>query len=120
VSRRLQRQIIVYAVLVGLSIPYRVISGPLSSEAFGGLIFMIFLAGVGTNHLLDQGYKIWAVVVIGVSFFLSVSLFFGLMKYGFLISTICWFLAGLPAGLTMYFSGPKPRREVADEGIKDP
>ena len=76
---------------------------------------MIFLAGVGANHLLDDGYKVWAVVVIGVSFFLSVSLFFGLMKHGFLFATLCWFLAGLPAGLTLYFAGRKPRREEADK-----
>ena len=81
---------------------------------------MIFLAGVETNHLLDQGYKIWAVVVIGVSFFLSVSLFFGLMKHGFFISTICWLFALLPALLTMYFAGSKPRRGVAEDGVKDP
>lgn len=81
---------------------------------------MIFLAGVWGNHLFDEGYKAWAVVVIGVSFFISVSLFFGLMKYGFFISTICWLLALLPALLTMHFAGSKPRRGVADDGVKDP
>jgi len=80
---------------------------------------MIFLAGVGTNHLLDQGYRVWEVVVIGVSFFLSVSLLFGLMKYGFLISTICWFFTGLPAGLTMYFSRSKRRNGEATKCNND-
>ena len=108
-SPKLQRQIIVFATLVGLSIPYRVISGPMSGEAFGGLIFLIFLAGVGINHLFDEGYKLWQIITIGVSLFLSITFFFGLMKESFLLAMIVWFLVGLPAGLVMYFGG-RPKR----------
>ena len=109
-SPKLQRQIIVFVALVGLSIPYRVIAGPMSGEAFGGLIFLIFLAGVGINHLFDEGYKFWQVVVIGVSMFFSVGLFFGLMRESYILAVSTSFLVGLPAGLTMYFGGRRHKR----------
>jgi hypothetical protein len=96
-SPRLQRQVLVYASLLGLTIVYRLFSPDLGGEALGGLVFLALAGGVGVNYLIDEGYKPWAVWLIGGSVLASNLTFFALIKEGVLVAFFSAVLCLIPA-----------------------
>ena len=104
---KLQRQIGVYALLLSLTVIYRLFSPGLKGEAFGGLLFMAFVGGVGVNHLYDEGFKTWAVTLIASSVFASCLAFLGLLGEGLAVAFIASFLLILPALCGIYWGYPR-------------
>ena len=96
-NQRLQRQVSVYATLLGLTIVYRLFVPDLRGDVLGGLFFLAFAGGVGVNFLFDKGYKTWAVVLIAGSIMSSSVALFGLLNEGFATAFVVGFLLLIPA-----------------------
>ena len=93
---RLKRQVSVYATLLGLTLVYRLFAPDLRGDALGGLLLAALAGGVGVNHLYDEGYKTWAVVVICASLVAGTTAFYGLLSEGFLVALFSMLLFCLP------------------------
>jgi len=95
VNPRLQRQVSVYATLLGLTLVWRLLAPQMSREALGGLLFLVVVGGIGVNWLYDRGYKTWAVVVYSASVVASNTAFYALIIKCSLIALLVLILSAL-------------------------
>lgn len=104
---RLQRQVSVYATLLGLTIVWRMLAPQMSREAFGGLLFLVVVGGIGVNYLYDEGYKTWAVVAVSVSLVAGNTAFYALIIKGSLVALFVLILSSFTGWVGMERGKPK-------------
>ena len=106
-NSRLQRQVSVYATLLGLTIVWRMLVPHMSRDVIGGLLFLVVVGGIGVNWLYDRGYKTWAVVVISASVVASNTGFYGLLIKGSLVALFVLILSVLAGWSGIRWGNPK-------------
>ena len=79
----------------------------MSKDAFGGLLFLVIVGGIGINHLYDEGYRTWAVVGVSASLYATTTAFFGLILKGSIVALLILVVALPVAWFCIMRGNPK-------------